>query len=80
VSDRLSDWSVGAITRRRSGTVSVGLAKRLAQEVQASRKLIADLRALHWMVDSSLTGQYCAECQDDAYPCPTIRLIEEAGL
>lgn len=57
----------------------------LACEVQASRKLIADLRALHApeLDEADGLSVWCAECDPDCidtYPCPTIRLIEEAGI
>lgn len=43
------------------------------------RKLIADLRALHKDRRHQFGWVRCAECQH-TYPCPTIRLIEGAGL
>lgn len=49
----------------------------LGREVQASRKVIADLRALHTPEDEF--DPYCLSCGYE-HPCPTVRLIEEAGL
>lgn len=43
----LTDIQVDTITRYNDCNVDGGLAALLAREVQASRKLIADLRALH---------------------------------
>lgn len=55
----------------------------LGREVQASRKLIADLRALHTPTFYRNGKTYSANvCRHDGhwFPCPDIRLIEEAGL
>lgn len=55
----------------------VAAVRALAREVRASRKLVADLRALH--VRANEMPDYCAACTR-IYPCPTIRMIDEAGL
>jgi len=46
----------------------------LATEVQASRKLVADLLAMHVRRAGS-DYAYCPAC-DSRYPCATVRLIE----
>ncbi len=73
----LTDAQVAEIAGMTTGTSLGGRARDLAREVQASRKLIADLRALHGR--SNEMPDYCAACAV-LYPCPTIRMIEEAGL
>lgn len=71
--DRLTDEQVQGII---DWPVPLGRmsAPVLALEVQASRKLIADLRALH---HPDRWGKSCIGCGHD-YPCPTIRLIDAA--
>lgn len=88
-----TDDQVAEIAGMTAGT-SLGVrARQLACEVQAFRrdeplviamgqrierfeKLIADLRELH--ASTGPTAQ-CGECWA-GYPCPTIRLIDEAGI
>lgn len=52
----------------------------LAREVQASRKLAADLLALHHQHApvAHFSYPYCRACQHP-YPCPTVQLIEASG-
>ena len=52
----------------------------LAREVQASRKLVADLLALHRQHApvAHFGFPYCRACQHP-YPCPTVQLIEASG-
>lgn len=75
MNDRLSDAGVEAWAT--DMTDECAAATALAREVQASRKLIADLRALH-RPDSKIDPW----CDEDwfSYPCRTIRMIDEAGL
>lgn len=51
----------------------------LSIEVQASRKLVADLLALHHQHApiAHFSYPYCRACQHP-YPCSTVRLIEAA--
>ena len=46
----------------------------LAREVQAARKLRADLLALH-VGGHGEPGMYCKSCGFQ-HPCPTVRLLE----
>ena len=52
----------------------------LQAEVQASRKLVADLLALHHQHApvAHFIYPYCRACQHP-YPCPTVQLIEASG-
>lgn len=82
---RLSDRTVGLVTQTPEDCDDNAeqIAYHLAREVQASRKLIADLRALHAPEPDEADGLsvWCAECDPDridTYPCPTIRLIDTA--
>lgn len=60
-----------------------GETELLAREVQASRKLVADLRAWHHrFMANNEPGQpvpWCAGC-NQPWPCPDIRKIDGAGL
>lgn len=50
-------------------------------EVQASRKLVAELRVVHRNApdgDHGSDPSWCDHCA--RYDCPTIRMIDEAGL
>ena len=81
MSDRLTDEQVQGLAGVDASRAS-WLAREigpLAREVQASRKLIADLRARHHQ-RKGRDFDWCNECQIGAFPCPTIRLIEGAGL
>lgn len=57
----------------------------MGQRIDRFEKLIADLRELHApeLDEADGLSVWCAECDPDCidtYPCPTIRLIEEAGI
>ena len=74
MSERLSDTYVAEWARYPySGNTLLHDRHELAQEVQASRKLIADLLALH--PDNPI--HKCFRCRTP-WPCPTVRLIQEA--
>lgn len=78
MSDRLTDADLEVLM-----TVGDEVAA-LAREVQASRNLIGDLRALHVPITRTNHGgmndpEYRCSCGHVA-PCPTIRMIDEAGL
>lgn len=78
MSERLSDTYVAEWARyQHRGTTLLHDRHELAQEVQASRKLIADLLALHERQLGGGAGPYCLECEC-GWPCPTVRLIDEA--
>lgn len=87
MSERLTDGQVerAAVT----GSVSHADARILAREVQASRKLIADLRVLHrpiWVSEQAKAAGkepwVCELCGtgDGSWPCESVLLIDEAGL
>lgn len=76
--DRLTDEQVANITRRRFTNDPMGnFAVALAREAQASRKLVAELLAMHRNHDGQVALSWC---DHDGYefPCPTVRLITEA--
>ena len=76
MSDRLTNYEVNGLAGAAAHTVPGG--RRLillAREVQASRKLIADLRENH----EALASGDCWRCKVP-HPCPTIRMMDEAGL
>jgi len=77
----LTDARLADIACRDRGSLWMPIAARLAREVQASRKLIADLRALHVANPDpdQADAMFCDACDHPA-PCPTLRLIEAAGL
>lgn len=63
--------------------------RKLAREVQASRKLIADLRALHqpmWVSEQAKAAGkdpwVCELCGtgDGSWPCESVLMIDGAGL
>lgn len=96
VSERLTDKDVDYWTNDRwvhpldgSRTMVPSHTALLAREVQASRKLIADLRALHrpmWVSDAAeAAGKEPWVCElcgtgDGSWPCESVLLIDEAGL
>ena len=78
--DRLTDEQVTEVIVFMSDPIVADvpwspIIESLAREVQASRKLEADLLKLHRRV----YPEWCAAC-GASYPCRTRRLIEEAGL
>ena len=86
MSGQLTDHEVDGLCKAAAHTVPGGRRLlSLAREVQASRKLIADLRALHVAEvddddESPTQGEtFCVNCEHEN-PCPTIRMIDEAGL
>jgi len=85
----LTDAQVAEIAGMTTGTSLGGRARDLAREVQASRKLIADLRALHrpmWVSEQAKAAGkdpwVCDLCGtgDGSWPCESVLLIDEAGL
>ncbi len=87
MSERLTDEQVERVAV--TGSVSHADARILAREVQASRKLIADLRALHrpmWVSEQAKAAGkepwVCELCGtgDGSWPCESVLLIDEAGL
>lgn len=82
MSERLTDADIAAIAVSghdgRAHAVPRWACRSLAAEVQASRKLIADLRVEHEYRQGGLFD-HCVLC-GVRWPCPTIALIEEAGL
>lgn len=71
VSERLSDEVLAALT-----LVSHPFTPQLARELPSSRKLIADLLALH--AERGGDDGTFRRCAHDlhGWPCPTVRLIE----
>ena len=89
MSERLTDDMVAYLSAldapMQAGTGSAVLAR----EVLASRKLIADLRALHqpmWFSEQAKAAGkepwVCELCGtgDGSWPCESVLLIDEAGL
>lgn len=70
----LTDARLADIACRDRGSLWMPIAARLAREVQASRKLRVDLLRVH---SPDYFGTWC-RCCEERYPCPTVRLIEEA--
>lgn len=86
MSDRLTEQEVANLCAAHNlGHLSDPILLSLLDEVQACRKLIADLRALHVAEvddddESPTQGEtFCVNCEHEN-PCPTIRMIDEAGL
>ena len=81
MTERLSDERV-AVTRAYYHTAERDADEVVAicDEVQASRKLVADLLALHRQHApvAHFGFPYCRACQHP-YPCPTVQLIEASG-
>ena len=93
MSERLTDADIAAIAVSghdgRAHAVPRWACRSLAAEVQASRKLIADLRALHqpmWVSEQAKAAGkepwVCELCGtgDGSWPCESVLLIDEAGL
>lgn len=100
MSERLTDADIAAIAvsghdgrahavPRWAYAVPRWACRSLAAEVQASRKLIADLRALHqpmWFSEQAKAAGkepwVCELCGtgDGSWPCESVLLIDEAGL
>lgn len=82
--ERLSDERVArAIALAEPGEAEwheANVMAALAREVQASRKLVADLRAEHACLPDELPSQSWCKQDGFSWPCPTIRMIDEAGL
>lgn len=78
--ERLSDTLVANLaTYAADAKPTTPEVESLAREVQASRKLAADLRRVHYQKKGK-DFDWCNECQIGAYPCLTVALIDEAGL
>ena len=88
--DRLSNYEVDGLCNTAAHTVPGGRRLLLlAREAQASRKLIADLRALHrpmWVSEQAKAAGkepwVCELCGtgDGSWPCESVLLIDGAGL
>ena len=77
--DRLTDEQVAYLLSR-TQTPWNATEEMLAREVQAHRKLVADLLALHAPIEPPtppFTMTWCKAPGCEApWPCPTVRLIE----